>query len=189
MAELIVVGFQGIRRAAEVLNQLQELNVERLIDLKDGVAVYRTDDGRLRIDQSIQPTTREEAVWGGLLGAFVGVLLAAPFAVAAVPVAVTAALTAGGAAVGAVTGGVFGFDDAATWKEDFGITDEFVKKVGEMIQAGQSAVFVLVRNADPDMVAEKFRGPGGTVLRTTLSPERTKKLQESLAGRSEQSVR
>jgi uncharacterized membrane protein len=99
------------------------------------------------------------------------------------------ALTFGGAAVGAVGGAVAGFDDAATWKEDFGISDEFVKQVGALIQSGQSAVFVLVRASDPNVVAEQFRGYGGTVLRTTLSPERTTKLRESLAGPSEESDR
>jgi len=185
MPELIVVGFEGIHRAAEVLSQLQELSTEQMIDLNDGVAVYRTDDGRLRVNHSIQPTTRDEAVWGGLLGAFIGVLLATPFALAAVPVAATAALTFGGAAVGAV-GGV---DDAATWKENFGISDEFVKQVGALIQSGQSAVFVIVRASDPNIVAEQFELFGGTVLRTTLSSERTRKFRESLTGGSEESVR
>jgi uncharacterized membrane protein len=189
VAELIVVGFQGTRRATEVLDQLQQLNAESLIDLKDGVAAYRTDDGRLRIDQSLQPTTREEAVWGGLLGAFVGVLLATPFAVLAVVPFATGALALGGAAVGGVTGGVAGFDDAAKWKEECGITDEFVKRVGGMIQSGNSAVFVLARVSDPDDLAERFRGYGGTVLRTTLPPESTRKLQEALAAPSEQVVR
>ena len=50
MAELIVVGFQGTSRAAEVLDQLLDLNAESLIDLKDGIAVYRTDDGKLRVN-------------------------------------------------------------------------------------------------------------------------------------------
>ena len=189
MAELIVVGFQGIRRATEVLDQLHQLDIDSLIDLKDGVAAYRTDDGRLRIDQSVQPTTRQEAVWGGLLGAFVGVLLATPFAVLASVPAATGALALGGAAVGGVGGSVAGFDDAATWKEEYGITEEFVQKVGGMIQPGNSALFVLARVSNPDVIAERFRGYGGTVLRTTLSPERTRKLQKALAGLSEQAGR
>ena len=45
MAELVVVGFEGKHRAAEVLDQLQAMNVTATIDLKDAVAVYRTDDG------------------------------------------------------------------------------------------------------------------------------------------------
>ena len=42
MSELIVVGFHGKHRAAEVLDQLQELNETWAVDLKDGVAVNVT---------------------------------------------------------------------------------------------------------------------------------------------------
>ena len=55
MRDLIVVGFPGKHRAAEVLGQLQQLNEQWTIDLADAVAVYRTDDGKLRVDQSVQP--------------------------------------------------------------------------------------------------------------------------------------
>jgi uncharacterized membrane protein len=56
-----------------------------------------------------------------------------------------------------------------------------VNEVGGMVQPGYSAVFALVRAADPATVAERFRGYGGKVLRTTLPPEQTRKLQETLA--------
>lgn len=188
MAELIVVGFEGTRRAAEVLDRLQALNAISAIDLRDAVAVYRTDDGRLRIDQSVQPTTKEEAAWGGYVGALIGGLLAVPLAaLAAAPAA--AALGIGSAAMGAMGGAVKGFDDAATWKETYGISDEFVKEVGGMVQPGQSAVFVLARASDPAAAAEHFRGYGGKVLRTTLPAEQTRKIQETLAVQSGPVVR
>jgi uncharacterized membrane protein len=79
MAELVVVGFEGKHRAAEVLNQLEVLNDTSAIELKDAVAVYRTDDGRLRFDSSMQATTGEGAVGGALLGGMIGALLMAPF--------------------------------------------------------------------------------------------------------------
>jgi uncharacterized membrane protein len=50
-----------------------------------------------------------------------------------------------------------------------------------MVQPGQSAAIVLARAEDPDTVAEKFRGYGGKVLRTTLSAKAAKKLQETLS--------
>src|SRR5262249_14343353 len=56
------------------------------------------------------------------------------------------------------------------WKEDYGISEDFVDRVGSMIQPGDSAIFALVRTIDPDLVAAQFKGYGGTVLRTTLSP-------------------
>lgn len=179
MAELIVVGFEGKHRAAEVLEQLRQLNTNTL-ELKDGVAAYRTKDGRLRVDTSLEPTGKEGAAYGGILGALFGAVLAGPFAaVAAVPAA-GVALGVGGATLGAMSGGVVGFDDATTWKEKYGISDEFVKEVGGMIQPGQSAVFVLAHSSHPSRVVEQFRGYGGKVLRTNLSAEETKKITDTL---------
>jgi uncharacterized membrane protein len=112
-----------------------------------------------------------------------------PLAALATVPAAAAALGIGSAAIGAMGGAVKGFDDAATWKETYGISDEFVKEVGGMVQPGQSAVFVLARASDPAAVAEHFRGYGGTILRTTLPPEWTRKIQETLAVQSEPVVR
>jgi len=54
MAELIVVGFKrDMYRASEVLNTLQEMNTNWVVDLHDAVAVYRDDNGKLRVDQSL----------------------------------------------------------------------------------------------------------------------------------------
>ena len=180
MADLIVVGFKGTHRAAEVLDQLQELNAGLKLDLKDGVAVYRAHNGKLRIDRSVYLTTKDETAWGSVLGAAIGAVLALPVAAfASVPAA--AALGLGGAAIGATGGAVMAFDDVVTWRENFGISDEFVKEVGGMVQPGQSAVFMLARASDPAAAAEKFRGFGGKVLRTTLSAEQTRRLEETLA--------
>lgn len=181
MAELIVVGFQGKHRAAEVLDQVQRLDATTAIDVKDAVAAYRTDDGKLRLDGNVYMTTKQEVASGTLLGALVGVILAVPVAAMAAVPAAAAALGLGGVTLGATTGAVMAFDDITTWKENFGITDEFVREVGGMIQPGQSAVFVLAHASDPAAIAEQFRGYGGKVLRTTLAPEQSRRLQETLA--------
>jgi uncharacterized membrane protein len=152
MAELIVIGFEGKHRGAEVLNRLESMNASVKIDLKDAVVVYRTDDGRLRVDESVQPTTGEGAAWSAILGGMLGAILVTPF--------------------------------TAKWKEATGISDDFVKQVGGMVQPGQSAVFVLARATDPKTAAEQFRGYGGRILRTTLPQEAPRKFQDLMtAGR------
>jgi uncharacterized membrane protein len=179
MHDLIVVGFQGTHRASEVLNQLLALNADWAFDLhlEDAVAVYRTTDGRLRVDQSMRPTTREAAGWGGVLGAMLGGLLAVPFTGGAS--AVVAATTVGaGALTGGSLGALVGGDDATAEKEKYGITDDFVTQAGGMIQPGQSAVFLLAESDEPAKVAERFRGYGGKVLHTTLRPEQARQLEQ-----------
>jgi uncharacterized membrane protein len=180
MANLIVVGFKrDMYRASEVLNQLQAMNDDWVVDLHDAVAVYRDDNGKLRVDQSFQMTTGQGAAWGGLMGSLIGLTLAAiPFTAGAS--AVAAGALAAGAGAGAALGAGAGAIDAAWWKDEFGIPDDFVKQVGQMIQPGDSAIYALLRTANPDVVADEFRGYGGTILSTTLSRDQQTKVERVL---------
>jgi uncharacterized membrane protein len=180
VAEMIVVGFKkDMYRASEVLNRLQDLNSDWAVDLKDAVAVYRDYNGKLRIDQSYEMTTGEGAAWGGLWGALIGAMLAIPFTGGASAAAAASAVAAGafgGTALGAGLGAI----DADSWKEDFGISDDFVRDVGLMVQPGDSAVFALLRTVNREAVANEFRGYGGTILSTTLSSEQQAKVERVL---------
>jgi len=180
MAELIVVGFKkDMYRGSEVLNELLSLNDDWVVDLHDAVAVYRDYKGKLRVDQSYQMTTGEGAAWGGFWGLLIGATLAIPFTAGASAAAAAGAVAAGalgGTALGAGLGAV----DASSWKDEFGIPDEFVQRVGAMIQPGDSAIYAILRVGDPDKVEEKFRGYGGTILRTTLSKEQQAKVEQVL---------
>ena len=184
MQDLIVVGFEGTHRASEVLGQLQGLNEEWTIELNDAVAVYRTDDGKLRVDESVEPTGKEGGVAGGLIGAFLGALIAAPFTAGISTAAAAAAVGAGALSLGTI-GAAVGDDDATTWKDKYGVSDDFVKQVGGVLQPGESAVFAVIRSTDPVAVAERFRGYGGKVLRTTLTPEQASKVQQTIAAQSQ----
>jgi len=180
MAELIVVGFKkDMYRASEALNMLQDMNGSWMVDLSDAVAVYRDYQGKLRVDQSYQMTTGEGAGFGGLFGGLIGALIAAPFTGGASAAAVLAAGSLSGFALGATVGAI----DAESWKDDYGISDDFVQNVGLMIQPGDSAVFVLARTINPDLVADAFRGYGGTILRTTLNDVQRAKVEATLQGR------
>lgn len=179
MSELIVVGFKkDMYRASQVLNILKDMNSSWVVDLNDAVAVYRDDKGKLRVDQSFQLTTGQGAAWGSLLGGLLGAMLAIPFTAGASAVAATA-LTAGTLG-GGVLGAGLGALDASSWKEEFGIADDFVNSVGTMVQPGDSAIFALLRSLDRKAVADQFQGYGGTILSTTLSRDQQAKVEATL---------
>ena len=177
MSELMVVGFEGKHRASEVLSQLEDMDLSYAIDLKDAVTVYRTDDGELRFDRSVQPTKTEGAALGAVLGGLIGALVLAPITVGGTAAAAAAVLGAG-ALTGGITGAAIGAEDIDKWKKSYGISDDFVNEVGGMVQPGQSAIFVLAHTTKPAAVAEKFRGYGGKVFRTTLSAESAAKFEK-----------
>jgi uncharacterized membrane protein len=186
MSNLVVVGFKkDMYRASTVLNQLIVMDFDWVVDLRDAAAVYRDYSGRLRVDQSYGMTTGEGAAWGAMWGSLIGMTLGAlaiPFT-AGTSAAVAGALAAGtlgGGAIGAAGGAI----DADWWKNEFGISEGFVKDIGALVQPGDSAIFALLRTADPVYVAEQFRGYGGTVLYSTLTPAQKAKVESVLESRS-----
>jgi uncharacterized membrane protein len=181
MRNLIVVGFKDSYRAADVLNQLRQMNFDWVVDLDDAVAVVRDSKGRLRIQQSYDLTRADGATLGGIWGSLIGAALAIPFTAGASAVGAGALLAAGalsGGALGAAGGAV----DADYWKDEAGIPEDFVRQIGAMIAPGGSAIFALIETANPDVVADQFRGYGGTVLQTNLTPEQNAKIEKVLQG-------
>ena len=180
MHDLLVVSFRGKDRASEALTRLLQLAYDGTIDLFDGVAAYRADDGRLRINDSIQPLRREGARWGAVWGAWLGAVIAGPFTAGA-SLAAAAATTGVAAAAAGAAGAAIGANDAEKSKIKHGLSEEFVREVGGAIQPGDSAVFAILETKHRDRVIDLLRGYNGTVLRTTLPADFVEQMRESLA--------
>ena len=179
MHDLVVVRFPNKNTATAALESCLQLAYDGSIDLFDAVAARRTDDGRLRIEGSVQPTPREEGTWGAVFGGFLGAILAGAFTAGAGFAPAAAAAAAGGLGLGAL-GADAGADSAEQSKQKHGLSEDFVKKVAGMIQPGDSALFALFETRQADRALEMFRGYGGTIIKTTLSPERAQRLQTAL---------
>jgi len=158
MGSLIVVGYDDIHKAEEVRFTLVKLQHEYLIDLEDAVVVIKKPDGKIKLNQAVN-LTEAGAVSGTFWGMLVGALFLSPFLGAAV-----------GAASGAISGAL----------SDVGINDQFMKEVAAQLKPGTSALFVLVRSATTDKVAEQIQGTGGKIIKTNLTHEDETKLQAVL---------
>jgi uncharacterized membrane protein len=163
MSDLIVIGFSDEFKADEVLIDLRKLELEYLIDLEDAAIVVRNKDGKIKIKQ-----TQELVTSGALAGGFWGLLLGLIF--------FHPMLAIFGAAAGTISGAL----------TDIGIDDNFIREIGNTIEPGTSAIFILVRKSTPDKVLEDLHKFEGKVLRTSLSREDEAKLQAALTkGQSE----
>jgi uncharacterized membrane protein len=83
MSTLIVLGFDGIHTADEVLNKARAMQKEKLIDLEDACVVERTADGKVHIKQAVNLAAIGAAHGGSpgaLWGTLVGLLLLNPLA-------------------------------------------------------------------------------------------------------------
>jgi len=179
---LTVVGFKkDMFRAAVVLNELKSLNESWVVELRDAVAVYRDYNGELRVDKSYQATPGEGAVIGGFWGSLIGAMLAIPFTAGASAGVAAGALA--GALAGTALGAGAGAIDASLWKDEFGLSKDFVEHVGQMIQPGDSAIFVLLGAVNAEVMTDRFSGYGGTILSTTLTPAQQWKVERVLQGK------
>lgn len=167
MSNLVVLGFDGIHTADEVLNKLRSLQKEHLIDLEDACVVERDDGGKIHVKQAVNLTAmgaKAGGLWGAMWGTLVGVLFMNPLAGMVL-----------GAAVGAGSGALSGS------LANYGIDDGFIKKLGETITPNSSALFVLVRSATEDKVLPEIEPFKPRVLKTSLSNDQEEKLKAALS--------
>ena len=75
MSTLIVLDFDGIHTADEVLNKVRSLQKEHLVDLEDACVVERDGAGKIHIKQAVNLTAlgatsggTSGVLWGGLVG-------------------------------------------------------------------------------------------------------------------------
>lgn len=168
MSDLIVVAFEDANRADAVLTELREMQREYLIDLEDAVVAVRRPDGKVHLKQSVNLAgwgAASGGLWGALWGTLVGLLFLNPLVGFAIGTMV-------GAGTGALAGGL----------TDYGIDDDFARKLAQALQPGNSAIFILVRKMQPEKVLGELARFRGSVLRTSLSPEQEAKLREALSG-------
>ncbi len=162
MSDLVAIAFDDPARAFDTRARLAELQTEYLIDMEDVVVVTRDDKGEVKLHQAVN-LTAAGAVGGSFWGMLIGFLFMNPLVG-----------LAAGAGAGALSGRL----------TDIGINDNFMKQLGEELQPGSAALFVLVRKATGDKVLERlsdFSG-SGRILKTSLAKDSEEALRGVLEG-------
>ena len=160
MADLIVIGYPDETTAAAAADEARRLAADLIIQ-PDAIAVITRDT-----DGTYHASTSHHAVGGGATwGMFWGMLFGLLFFVQVF-----------GMAVGAGLGALFGKIEKS------GINKEFQEQVRDMLQPGTSALFVVVEKVTPDKAVDGLSQYGGTVLKSSLSKDAEKELQEALHG-------
>jgi uncharacterized membrane protein len=161
MAELIAIGYDDETTVFDAMDEVGRLSQDLIIQPDAVAAIVRNKEGKIRV------TTNHHAVaagttWGLFWGFLFGILFFVPFFGMAV-----------GAGLGALMGKV----------EKTGIDKEFQEQVRDMVKPGTSALFLVVEKVTPDKAVEAMSEFGGTVLKTSLSKDAEKELQEALHGK------
>jgi uncharacterized membrane protein len=162
MSNLIVMVFDDAEQAGEVRASLKSVEHLGRLKLDDSAVVVKDADGKIHVKDQMDRGVKVGAVTGGLLG----ILLASIF------------FPIGGLIIGAVAGGLIG--SAA----GLGISKSFIKEVSESMTENSSALFIIVRDGDPDIAVAALRPYEGKILQTTLSPEDEEALRRTLKKKS-----
>lgn len=163
MSDLLVIEFSSEEKAEGVREILLALQKEYLIELGDAVVAVRAPNGRIKLNQLIEPV-KQGAISGALWGSLIGLLFLNPLAGAALG-------AAGGALGGKLT--------------DLGINDAFMREVAKTLRSGNAALFLLIRKMTTDNVLAELRGVRGTILRSSFDETKEEALRAALADAQE----
>src|SRR5450755_4951790 len=161
MSDLIAIGYPDEATAEAAADEARRLAKDLIIE-PDAIAVIAWDN-----DGDYHVHTRHHLVGAGATwGMFWGLLFGVLFFIPVFGVALGAGL---GALMGKVT--------------KCGIDKQFQDQVRDMLKPGTSALFLMVEKVTPDKAVEAMSKYGGTVLKTPLSKEGEKELQDALHSR------
>jgi len=159
MSELIVFAFKTQDGAKLMADEIKNLQKQQLITLDDAAIVMRKVDGKVKVKQA-NNLVGVGAMGGAFWGLLIGMIFWMPWL---------------GLAVGAVTGAIAG------GMTDIGIDDNFIKEVGNSIEPGNSALFLLISDVTADKVLDDLKKFDTKVIRTSLSTEQEAKLKAAFA--------
>jgi uncharacterized membrane protein len=157
MANLVVLTFDNETDAGAALKSLRNMEKMGQMSIEDTAVLVKDQTGKLRVDNEVSGAVETGAVVGGSLGLLISFMF---------PVAGIAIGMGGGALVAKLM--------------QTGVDGQFVKDLGEELQPGTSALFVMGRGSNHRVVLEALEPFKGTVYQTTLSTELEDELKRVL---------
>ena len=161
MSQLIVLTFGDTEQAGEAFEALRKVQSQGNLNIDDAAVIVKDESGKVHVKNQMDSGMK----WGAVGGGALGLLLAGVF----FPLA--------GIAIGAIGGALLG---KLAHK---GVDQSFVKDVTEELKPGNSALFLMVSGANPDMAIGALRSFEGKVYQTTLPTEVDEALQDALSGK------
>jgi uncharacterized membrane protein len=159
MPYLTVVVFDDMEQAGEVRQSLKSIQKQGLLNLDDSAVVVKDEDGQVHVKNEVDRGIKVGLAGGGFIGLFVGFLFGGPIGAMLLG-------AIGGAAVGSMA--------------DLGIQKSFVKDVENAMKPGSSAIFFIIRDANPNAAISALKPYQGEVYHTALPTEAEETLRRVL---------
>jgi uncharacterized membrane protein len=136
--QLFVASYDNEYGAKQSLKDFQAMGKEGSIDLIDAAVIVHTAEGKVRFEETADPSGKTWAKRGAIAGGLVGLIFPPTIIL--------------GAAVGGGAGGIWGKI------RDKGFKDEDLKEIGESLQPGSSAIIVIAEDQVLDRLEKGIAG-------------------------------
>jgi len=154
--QLIMAAFPDEKAAGEALKSLKKAQKEKLIKIENAAVLHKDAKGKLHIKETADMGGGKGATLGGVAGAAIGAIAGAALVV---PLAV-------GALVGGLTAKL----------RDTGFSDERLKKFGEGLKPGSSAIVAVVEHVWVDQVKAALAKEQADVFTEAISADVSEQL-------------
>lgn len=136
--QLFVAAYDNEVGAAQSLKDFQAMDREGSIDLIDAAVIVHTAEGKVKFEETADPSGKRWAKRGAVAGGIVGLIFPPSIIV--------------GAAVGGGAGGIWGK------VRDKGFKDEDLKEIGESLEPGSSAIIAIAEDEVLDRLEKGIAG-------------------------------
>jgi uncharacterized membrane protein len=157
VSDIVVITFDNATDAGEAREALRDLEQSGRLSLDDAAVVVKDAQGNVDVADQLDRGVKLGAVGGGALGLLLGFMF---------PIA--------GAAVGALGGAL------VVRLADLGVDKGFVEDVTAALRPGTSALFLMVREGNPDAAVAALEPFRGTLHQTSFGPDVEESLRQAL---------
>jgi uncharacterized membrane protein len=158
MAKLLVITFENMEDAGNLLGNIKELQKEAQIQINDAAVIVKDAEGNVKVKNMADNGVKAGAIGGGVLGLIIG----------------TVFFPIGGMLLGAAAGALIGK------MAHLGVDKNFVKDVTAELTPGTSALFIMASKANPGPVRSALEKYHGKVFQSTLDDEALAEVKSAL---------
>lgn len=162
MSDLVVIVFDRADEAPRLYQKLNELRHEGFLSLDDAAVVVKDVDGQVHVKNEIDRGIKIGFAGGGVIGLILGFIFGGPI---------------GTAILGAVGGAIAGS------LSEMGVRSDFVDEVKQSLRRNHSALFMIIRHEDPEVVIAALKPYKGKIIQSTLPTEAEESLRHVLEQR------